>query len=194
MNGIYIVDFEGNGDTPPDIVELAIVELLEWEQIGRSYCWLLRPAAPITKLVSRIHGISDRDVIGAPSFSSIESELRLLLKSATVIAHNAHVDASALKRKMPGWAPARLLDTLRLARRLKPGMASYSLHKLCADLDIQRPDAGRDGRAHSAAYDAAITAQLFLRLLSDHRHLGLDVILQLATVPQEREPQLPFDF
>jgi DNA polymerase III epsilon subunit-like protein len=193
MNGVYVVDFEGNGDTPPDIVELAIVEVLDWTRVGRSYYWLLRPSAPITKFVSRIHGLTDRDVIGAPPFSTIESELRQLLKSATVIAHNAHVDANALARKLPGWEPVRILDTLRLARRLKPGLASYSLHKLCAALNIEHLGVGREGCAHSAAYDAAITAQLFFRLAADHCQLGLDRILQLATIPQEREPQLPFD-
>ncbi len=194
MNCVYAVDFEGNGETPADIVELALVDVLDWQRIGKTHYWLLQPSAPISKLVSRIHGLTDKDVADAPHFSSVENELRRLLHSATLIGHNVRVDAAALSRKLPGWEPARLLDTLRLARRLMPGLSSYALDNLREILNLA-PNviSGRGERPHSAAYDATITAALFFHLLADNAGLGLGSILQLATVPQHREQRSLFD-
>ena len=192
VDKVYVVDFEGNGDTPPDIIELALLEILNWTDFGRTYHWLLRPAVPISRMVSRIHGLTDDDVAGAPSFSDIEDDLRELLTAACLIGHNVHVDIGALKRKLPGWEPARTLDTLRLAKRLKPNLASYSLHKLTTTLGIEPfAGAGRRGQPHSAVYDATMTANLFLKLLADHRQLGMRVLLDAATAPQDLNTRLP---
>lgn len=192
VDKVYVVDFEGNGDNPPDIIELALVEILSWTELGRTYHWLLRPAVPISRMVSRIHGLTDDDVADAPSFSDIQDDLHELLTAACLIGHKVHVDVGALKRKLPEWEPARTLDTLRLAKRLKPNLVSYSLHKLAATLGIESAaGAGRSGQPHSAVYDATMTANLFLKLLADHRQLGMKFLLDAATAPQDLNARLP---
>lgn len=42
-----VVDVEGNGGRPPDLVELAIVPVRQG-LVGRPACWLVRPDQPIT--------------------------------------------------------------------------------------------------------------------------------------------------
>lgn len=37
----------------------------------------------------------------------------------------AVVDLGVLRRELPGWEPGEVFDTLRLARRLRPGRISY---------------------------------------------------------------------
>ncbi|TWB86778.1 DNA polymerase-3 subunit epsilon [Bradyrhizobium macuxiense] len=185
MTRTYVVDFEGNGDSPPDIVELALVEIQEWERIGRGYYWLLKPSKPISDIACRIHGIKNADVEASPAFCDVEADVRELLDEAILIGHNVRGDVGALRRKIPDWVPIRVLDTLRLAKRLKPGIPSYSLHRLSATLNVRLPAIkGRIGRPHSAYYDAWLTAQLFLALFKDHRSLGLERLLHICTVQQ----------
>src|SRR5438552_1981295 len=128
MNNVYCVDFEGNGEPKPDIVELALVEVSGWERSGNSHYWLFHPSAPISAVDSRIHGIKNSDVIGCPTFAEMERGVRTILEGATVIGHNVSGDIKALMRKLPGWQPVRSMDTLRLTRRLRPGLQSYGLH------------------------------------------------------------------
>jgi len=42
-----VVDVEGNGQQPPDLVELAVVPIIGGV-IGEPVSWLVRPDAPIT--------------------------------------------------------------------------------------------------------------------------------------------------
>ena len=183
MEKVYAVDFEGNGEPQPDIVELALVELVAWKDVGRTYCWLFRPSAPITKFVSRIHGLTDEDVASAPNFGDVEDDLQMLLDDATLIGHNARGDVRALKRKMPDWSPRRTLDTMQLAKRLKPGLSSYGLQNLLAALDIKTAtQSDRGGRPHSALFDACATASLFLRLTNENTQYSLEHMINFATV------------
>jgi exodeoxyribonuclease X len=50
-----VVDVEGNGCQPPDLIELATVEIVGGI-IGEPMNWLVRPDEPIKHFVSRIHG------------------------------------------------------------------------------------------------------------------------------------------
>ncbi len=83
-----------------------------------------------------------------------------------MVAHNAHVDLDVLTREMPGWQPAAVVDTLKLARARLPGQTSYRLGALVDAFDLARglPTALRP---HRAAYDALVTARLFVHLATD---------------------------
>ncbi|MDP9843148.1 hypothetical protein [Streptosporangium lutulentum] len=60
-----MVDVEGNGQQPPDLVEISIVAI-ESGTIGRPRNWLIRPPRPITAMARRFHKITDDQVAGAP--------------------------------------------------------------------------------------------------------------------------------
>ena len=52
------VDVEGNGQQPPDLVELAAVPIVGGI-IGEPRSWLVRPETPIKHLATQIHGLSN---------------------------------------------------------------------------------------------------------------------------------------
>jgi DNA polymerase III epsilon subunit-like protein len=158
------VDIEGNGQQPPDLVELAIVPI-EHGEIGEPRSWLVRPAQPITSFVRRIHGISNDDVADAPTFAEIEPAIRPLLTDAVFVAHNAPADLGVLRRKLAGWEPVEVFDTVRLARRLRPGQASYRLGALVDDFFLGE-DLPAGLKPHRATYDAMVTARLFVKLVT----------------------------
>ncbi|MDR7381151.1 PolC-type DNA polymerase III [Promicromonospora iranensis] len=160
--GDYVViDIEGNGARPPELVELAVVPV-RGGVIGDVRAWLVRPPTPITWHARQIHGISDDDVVEAPSFDDIASDVLGALGEAIPVGHAVHNDLAVLRRVLPGWQPRFALDTLRLARRALD-LPSYGLGALVEhyDLGVGLP-AGM--RAHRADYDALVTARLLVKL------------------------------
>ena len=157
-----VVDVEGNGQQPPDLVELAVVPVVGGV-IGRPACWLVKPTRPISSMATRIHGLTNQDVADAPAFADIEAEVRQALDADVLVAHNAHVDTSVLCRHLGGWQCPEVFDTLRLARRLVPGQETYKLGALVATFALTEglPAALTP---HRATYDALVTARLFVHL------------------------------
>ncbi len=157
-----VVDVEGNGQQPPDLVELAVVPIVGGV-IGSPSSWLVRPDTPITPLARRIHGITNEHVANAQVFADIRAEVLCALKGAVLVAHNAHVDVGVLQRKLGDWKCPGVFDTLKLARRLLPGQASCRLGSLTTAFKLADglPD---DLTPHRATYDAIVTARLFVRL------------------------------
>jgi exodeoxyribonuclease X len=159
-----VVDVEGNGQQPPDLVELGIAPIAGGA-IGEATSWLCKPTAPITPIARRIHGISNDMVATAPAFVELAAEVRARLDGAVLVAHNAGVDLAVLRRKLPGFEPGTVLDTLKLARRLLPDQVSYRLGSLVSALHLD--DGLPPGlRAHRVDYDVLVTARLFVHLAS----------------------------
>jgi DNA polymerase III epsilon subunit-like protein len=158
-----VVDVEGNGQHPPDLVELAAVSVTGGV-IGEPVSWLVRPPQPIKYYATRIHGLSTKDVAGAPAFADVAGQVRQALDAAdAMVAHNAHVDIDVLGRELPGWQAPEVFDTLKLSRRLLPGQGSYKLANLVELLKLA--DGLPAGLSpHRATYDALVTARLFARL------------------------------
>ncbi|MEX5711619.1 3'-5' exonuclease [Parafrankia sp. FMc6] len=159
---VAVVDLEGNGQQPPDLVELAVVPITAGV-IGKPVTWLVRPQTPITGFARRIHGITNEMVADAPVFADIEKDVRTALEGVAIVAHNAPVDLGVLHRKLPGWEPVEAFDTLRLARRLRPDRVSYRLGALVEAFDLAE-GLPPELRPHRAAYDALVAARLFALL------------------------------
>ena len=92
-----VADVEGNGQQPPDLVELAVLPITDGV-IGEPVSWLVKPPRPITSFATSIHRIPGKDVASAPVFADIEHEVRWALADRVLVAHNAHVDVSVLRR------------------------------------------------------------------------------------------------
>jgi len=163
----YVVaDVEGNGQQPPDLVELAVLPITDGI-IGEPVSWLVKPPRPIRYLATSIHGISGQDVASAPAFAAIGHEVRRALADRVLVAHNAHVDVAVLRRELGGWESREVFDTLKLAKRLLPGQSSYRLGALVKALSLD--DGMPSGlEPHRAAYDVLVTARLFVRLATRH--------------------------
>lgn len=157
-----VVDVEGNGQQPPDLVELAAVPIVDGV-IGKPKSWLVKPDQPITHFARKIHGITNEQVADSPVFAYIEADVLKALDASALIAHNAHVDVGVIQRKLGDWECPEVFDTLKLARRLLPGRTTYKLGSLVDEFEL---DHGLDGedRPHRATYDAIVTARLFVHL------------------------------
>ncbi|MFC4859208.1 PolC-type DNA polymerase III [Actinophytocola glycyrrhizae] len=185
---LIVVDVEGNGQTPPEIIEFAGL-LIDGSngadgavRIEDMRSWLIRPQKPIASMVTRrVHGISNADVDGCPPWSQVALEIAELLGSRILVAHGAHVEYRVLGAHLPAWRPPLVLDTLRLAKHVWSDAASYSLDKLVehARLDLT---AVTGQRPHRAGYDTWCAWQLLVTLINDGA-LDWPGLVKVATLP-----------
>ena len=157
-----VVDVEGNGQQPPELVELAVVPVTDGN-IDKPTSWLVRPPHPIRHFATSIHGIKTSDVADCPLIADIAPGVRHALDAPALVAHNAHVDVSVLERELEGWKPPEVFDTLRLAKRLLPGLPSYKLGVIAERFGLAS-GLPEELTPHRATYDALVTARLFVHL------------------------------
>lgn len=179
----YVVDAESNGDSPPEIIELSIVTLdagtLKWPPAT----WMIKPLRPIKSFATNIHGITDADVAQCPPLLSVQKDIHSFIQAGAIVAHNAHIDYKLLKLSLPGWKPAAVYDTLRLARFIAPELPSHSLSSLIRHFGISDDLSRRElFQAHRACYDAVAAAYLFLALIEKARQkgIGIEQVLRIS--------------
>lgn len=160
---LLVVDVEGNGTNPPDLVEVAALPVREGRpDTNTAGAWLTKPRRPVTPIAARIHGLTNQALADKPGWEEAADEVHGLLGTAWIAAHNAHVDYKVLSAHLPQWRPAGVIDTLRLARATHPALPKYTLDAL---IERTRPDL-REAPAHRhrAAFDAYATAQLLIAM------------------------------
>lgn len=159
-----IVDIETTGGNPErdKITEIAVY-VFDGTRIVDELVTLVNPERPIPSYITRLTGISDDMVAGAPCFYEIAKTLVEKTDGMIFVAHNAPFDYRFIQSefKQLGYTfDRKTLCTVKLSRRLIPGKASYSLGNLCAELGISLTD------RHRASGDAFATVKLFQLLLS----------------------------
>jgi DNA polymerase III epsilon subunit-like protein len=196
---LVVVDVEGNGQNPPEIVEFAALPVNQAvdqavdQAVGQTVShadlrsWLIRPQKPIAPMVTRtVHGIRNADVADCPRWPDVAPEIAQLLAGRVLVAHGAHVEYRVIGAHLPDWTPPMVLDTVRLAKYVWPSLGSYSLTKLAehAALDLA---AVADQQPHRAAYDTWCAWQL-LRVLVDDGDIDWPGLLRVATLPGSIAP------
>jgi DNA polymerase III subunit epsilon len=162
-----IVDIETTGGYAANhrITEIAIYHH-DGMQVTESYHTLINPGRSIPYYITGLTGITTEMVFSAPSFDAIAKEVHSKLEGKVFVAHNAHFDYSFLKKEFESvginWQ-AKKLCTVRLSRKIIPGLRSYSLGSLAESLGI-----GITNR-HRAGGDAAATVRIFDQLLQRDR-------------------------
>jgi DNA polymerase-3 subunit epsilon len=167
---IVMLDFETTGLSPAmgdRITEVAALRIVGG-RVTERYVSLINCNARIPSFITSLTGITQQMVDGAPPVRRVLPELLDFIGSDTLSAHNASFDEKFLKAEAErlGMAPAHqaLVCSLKLSRRLFPGMPSYKLGVLSSQLGIRFRSA-----AHRAESDAEVGAELLHHI---GRHLG----------------------
>ncbi|QHL86305.1 GIY-YIG nuclease family protein [Nibribacter ruber] len=158
-----IIDIETTGSQPSDdrITEIAVF-IHDGNAVVDQYTTLINPGRPIPFFISQLTGITDEMVRDAPKFHEVAKEIVQITEGKVFVAHNVRFDYSFLKKEFSDLGfnfQRKTLCTVRLSRKLMPGLPSYSLGKLCKSIDIPLR------MRHRAIGDAEATAVLFDRLL-----------------------------
>lgn len=165
-----VLDVETTGLTPASgdrVVEIAVIVLDDRFRVVRFFESLVQPLRRIPAEVTRIHGISDRDVSGAPAFQEIFPDLVECLTGVThLVAHNISFDLNFLSAEIAASGhelPRRhgRICTMKLARTQSVAHDA-KLGTVARALGIPFP-----GDAHRAAVDAGVTARILPLLLKN---------------------------
>ncbi len=181
-----IVDIEttGNGYTGSKITEISIF-IHNGKQVIDEYTTLVNPECTIPPFITSLTGITDAMVSEAPKFYEIAKTINAITEDTIFVAHSVNFDYNIIKHefKSLGFAYNRKkLCTVRLSRKLIPGLQTYSLGPLCASQEIPITD------RHRARGDAEATTILFEKLLK----LDTDkIVINNFLHPRSRQATLP---
>ncbi len=181
-----VVDIETTGSTPQSagITEIAIVIHNGVEVTGK-FVTLINPRHKIPPFIVNMTGISDEMVAAAPLFEEVAPQIYNLLNGRVFVAHNVSFDYSfvhyLLGRSGFQWSAPKLC-TIKLSRRVFPGLEKYGLGSLTRDLGIRI-----EGR-HRAWGDAAATAQVLTMAIEKE---GMQPIHNLLAKKEPRKKIVP---
>lgn len=186
-----IVDIETTGSyaAGSGITEIAIV-IHDGREILSTYETLVNPHRPIPRFIQSLTGITPDMVANAPSFDEIAGQVHELLQGKIFVAHNVNFDYSFLKYHLErcGYAlDTKKLCTVRLSRRIVPGLPSYSLGRLCHSLGIGLKD------HHRAGGDATATAHLYALLTARDTGDVIGTMLKGRNKEQYLPPNVPVE-
>jgi len=139
---------------------------------------LVNPETPIPPFITRLTGIDDEMVEGAPIFADVAHDFLQFIGDSILVAHNSGFDMRFLNheigRVFHEYRVANpCLCTVQLSRRLLPDVRNHKLKTVAEHYSIDLYN------HHRAAADAHATAHIFINLLSQ---LSDDGVTDLAAV------------
>jgi len=183
---LAIIDIEATGVNPRSdkIIDLAIVKIIPNGQ--RSiHTFRVNPGVPIPPETTKIHGISDKDVVNSPSFGEKAPEILQILEGCDIGGYNLiRFDVPMLveeflrnniKFDIEG---RRIIDAQRIYHKREPRDLSAALKYYCGEMHLG---------AHGAESDALATLQVFEGQFLKYSDLPRDID-ELDKYCNTREP------
>jgi DNA polymerase III subunit epsilon len=158
------LDLETTGLSPwfgDRICEIGIV-LTEGRRIKATYNQLVNPQCLLSPAAASTNGLADDELLQAPLFSEIASEIASQLQDTVLVCHNAQFEMqfidSEFRRLGREIQITNLIDTLFVARE-HFDFPSYGLNNIAAEFEIQNPE------AHRALADALTAKAVFFAMM-----------------------------
>jgi len=161
MYAIVDIETTGNGYKGSKITEISIF-IHDGEKVVNEFTSLVNPESSIPAFITNLTGITNNMVHRAPKFYEIAKEIHDITEDLIFVAHNVNFDYNIIQQEFKSLGfdfKRKKLCTVRLSRKLIPGLNSYSLGPLCASQNIVI-----EGR-HRARGDAEATTVLLDKLL-----------------------------
>ncbi|MGD9901416.1 MAG: PolC-type DNA polymerase III [Spirochaetales bacterium] len=161
-NTFVVFDLETTGLNYEDckIVEIGAVKI-ENGKITEKFSTFVDPEEEIPLDATQIHGITNDMVIGAPKTGEAIADFYKFCYGSVLVAYNIDFDYKFINYygRQNGYNfDNEQRDALIMARQYIHGLRNYKLKSVCEFLNINLSN------AHRAYFDAAATAQVFLKL------------------------------
>ena len=158
-----VVDVETTGTDPKmaDLVEVAAVRV-KGGKITDKWSTFVNPGRPIVG--NQMHGITDKDVKGAPSPAEAARKALDFVGDAPLVGHSVGFDIAFLEEALGDGTRVQqgsYLDTLVIAREGYPDLENYKLATLANFFGVELKD------SHRALPDAEATANLLIWFAND---------------------------
>tara|TARA_B100000780_G_scaffold254679_1_gene202960 strand:+ start:1157 stop:2545 length:1389 start_codon:yes stop_codon:yes gene_type:complete len=180
-----VVDIEttGNGPKGQKITEISAL-IFDGKKIVDEFTSLVNPEQNIPAFITSLTGITNAMVRNAPKFFEIAKKVAEITENTIFVAHNVNFDYNIIHAEFKSLGfdfKRKKLCTIRLTRKIIPGLPSYSLGNICTAENI--PINGR----HRAKGDAEATAELLRRLIERDDNFTINSFLN----PKSRQATLP---
>ena len=180
---VFDVETTGSSSKEGAITEIGAVKVVRGV-ISDEFSTLINPERPIESFVMRLTGITNNMVEDAPLAAEVMPRFEEFVEGSILVGHNVGFDCSFVgaAREASGLTPLTnpVLDTLKLARFLVPGLKRYRLSSLVAHLGInQAPN-------HRALADASATAEVFVQFVKMLRSAGVKGVGEAITLRSGR--------
>jgi DNA polymerase-3 subunit alpha (Gram-positive type) len=168
---IVVFDIETTGLSARDdaITEIGAVIMRDGRETERFHTFA-DPGRPIPPEITRLTGIKDQDVAGAPSQELAVEAFLEFAGDRTLAAHNAPFDIGFIhevrRRSGVDFSPA-YIDTLTLSRSLFPEFRRHGLSDVAGYLGLS------SFNHHRAVDDAAVTGAILTRFFKELRERGV---------------------
>jgi DNA polymerase-3 subunit epsilon len=167
------------------VIEIGILRV-ENGKVVDSLDTVVQPHLRIPPEIQSLTGIKNDEVARAPDFDEIRFQIEQIFDGAVLVAHNARFDYAFLKHEFGRNGDdfrAKILCTVRLTRKLFPGLSGYSLESLINYFGI------KVGTRHRAYADAEVLWKLYSISLENHGELkvleAVNSILKSASLPNK---------
>lgn len=157
-----IVDVETTGGSPffNRVIEVGLLRVVKGKVV-EEYQTLVNPEMPIPEFITKMTGITDEDVLRAPTFLELANEILSKFEDAIFVAHNAQFDYGFLKEEFrrAGYRfSTPQLCTVKLSRALFPDFKHHNLTALIERYEFEC-------EARHRAFDDAKVLWDFLQFL-----------------------------
>jgi predicted DnaQ family exonuclease/DinG family helicase len=174
-DNFVVVDLETTGLDPTEnkIIEIGVVRYVNGQE-EEKFEQLVNPEVPIPDFITKLTGITDKDVEKSPLINEVFDSLSSFLGNAPIIGHQINFDASFLEYHLRNkyndfsnwdkesqrfkYLSNSRMDTLFLSRIFLPFLHRFKLSTVAAYFGIDLE------RAHRAIDDARATGHIFLEL------------------------------
>ncbi len=161
-NTFIVFDTETTGLSHEDckITEIGGVKIENGKVINK-FSTLIDPEVEIPLFITKITGITDAMVMGAPKIETVISDFYKYCEGSTLVAYNIDFDYKFINYNAKQFGfdfDHPQMDALVMARKYIKGLRNYKLKTVCEALGVSL------NNAHRAYNDAAATAKVFLKL------------------------------
>lgn len=178
------IDVETANTDMASICQIGVAKYVDGE-LTEEWSTIVDPEDYFDYINIGIHGITEKDVIGSPTFPEVVNILGSFLSDTICISHT-HFDRVSIsqalnKYRLPEFSTT-WLDSARVARRVWEEFAwsGYGLANVCNKI-------GYTFKHHDALEDAKASAHVFLAAVEV---TGLDIESWLKRVKQPIDPSL----
>jgi len=187
-----IIDVETTGCNPlrDRIIEIAVIRT----DGGGEFSSLVNPGRSLPAFITGLTGITDDDLVDAPCFEEIASEIADFLEGSVFVAHNARFDYAFVRNEFKRLGvsfSAPTLCTVRLSRKLYPKHRKHSLESI-----IERHSIPVEQRHR--ALDDAQAVEAFLSIAREEKgnvcyDAALAKLLKIPSLPSGVQEEMVRD-
>ncbi len=176
-----VIDVETTGLDPAEdrVCEVGAIRLAGGREQAR-FQSLVQPGRPMPETARAKHGITDEMLREAPPFGRIAADLRQFMAGSVLVAQNAEFDVAFLNAEFLRAGMLKLalaaVDTILLARKVKPGLATYNLDTLAHHFKVQFKE------RHRSIGDCEVTGAVFWQCVEALRPRTMEDLLKKGMI------------